>query len=338
MLDVEALKESSSPSDHSNGVGLAAPSEASEKNQRGIMPPDDCATEIHQLSAPDHVDESIRRDAVIPSSLLDASDQLPDDKAMDCSDDSGTPSSYVENISSLSDVFGREYYANGDSHEAVVVSLLGSLSSAGYNGEGYVVPEPKEQDEVKTISESDLLSPELLPAEPDASSFTSLDKAPIVKVVRFALEILSAEAPSSASHSRKMAPCSDICHPIVFSKSNRGQKGLVCRLLEDSQTPPDDALSSFDVLPIPSVDRLAAFGLSCCDSEESASTASKSSSKVESLWMQLKVYKASRLQPPALYSLSCSSHEDCNLVEAPSIPGAYRSCLSGCPRYLLFLA
>ncbi|GMH16163.1 hypothetical protein Nepgr_018004 [Nepenthes gracilis] len=58
----------------------------------------------------------------------------------------------------------------------------------------------------------------------DAYPFKLLDKAPILTVVRFAPEILSAEAPSCASHRRKMAPCSDICHPILFCISNLGHK------------------------------------------------------------------------------------------------------------------
>ncbi|GMH11615.1 hypothetical protein Nepgr_013456 [Nepenthes gracilis] len=45
--------------------------------------------------------------------------------------------------------------------------------------------------------------------------------------------------------------------PSTNGSSNRGVvKGLVCRLLENSQTPLDDAVSSFDVLPTPVADRL----------------------------------------------------------------------------------
>ncbi|GMH25398.1 hypothetical protein Nepgr_027241 [Nepenthes gracilis] len=119
-------------------------------------------------------------------------------------------------------------------------------------------------------------------------------KAPSVKVVRFAPEIISSATPNCASRYRKIAPCSDIHHPIVFRRSNLGlkdsmvdpvdavpkvassplappvdtpaddvapstygssnrgvAKGLVCRLLVDSQTPLDDAVSSIVALPIP---------------------------------------------------------------------------------------
>ncbi|GMH15410.1 hypothetical protein Nepgr_017251 [Nepenthes gracilis] len=46
-----------------------------------------------------------------------------------------------------------------------------------------------------------------------------VNKAPNVNVVRFDPEALSAEAPSSASHCWKMAPCSDISHPVVNCSS-----------------------------------------------------------------------------------------------------------------------
>ncbi|GMH15642.1 hypothetical protein Nepgr_017483 [Nepenthes gracilis] len=122
-----------------------------KKNQRGIIPPADCAEEIHHY--------------LLLIMLMDA--VISEDKAVECCDDSVTPSPNVEIISSRLDVSGHEYYADGASHEAVVVSLLGSLSSAGFDGEGYEVPVPKEHDEVKTISDFDLQSPELLPADGD---------------------------------------------------------------------------------------------------------------------------------------------------------------------------
>ncbi|GMH27853.1 hypothetical protein Nepgr_029696 [Nepenthes gracilis] len=54
--------------------------------------------------------------------------------------------------------------------------------------------------------------------QPDAV-MRSESKAPNVTVVRFAPEVMAAEAPSSASHCWKMAPCSDISLPIVNCSS-----------------------------------------------------------------------------------------------------------------------
>ncbi|GMH04789.1 hypothetical protein Nepgr_006629 [Nepenthes gracilis] len=56
----------------------------------------------------------------------------------------------------------------------------------------------------------------------DVSPFKPLDQASSLKVVRFAPEILSAEAPSCAPHHRMLAPYSDICHLIKFRRSNLG--------------------------------------------------------------------------------------------------------------------
>ncbi|GMH02019.1 hypothetical protein Nepgr_003858 [Nepenthes gracilis] len=50
----------------------------------------------------------------------------------------------------------------------------------------------------------------------DASPFKALVQAPSLKVVRFAPEILSAEASSCAPHRNMLAPRSDICHPVKF--------------------------------------------------------------------------------------------------------------------------
>ncbi|GMH22909.1 hypothetical protein Nepgr_024752 [Nepenthes gracilis] len=89
-------------------------------------------------------------------------------------------------------------------------------------------------------------------------------------MVWFAPEILSAEAPSSAPHRRMFAPCSDICHPIKFRRSNLGNlasQGVPMddgpKLASSPFAPPrealgvvplDDALSSIDILPNPGAD------------------------------------------------------------------------------------
>ncbi|GMH03439.1 hypothetical protein Nepgr_005278 [Nepenthes gracilis] len=99
----------------------------------------------------------------------------------------------------------------------------------------------------------------------NASPFKELDQAPSLKVVRFAPEILSAEAPSCAPHHRMLAPCNDICHPIKFRRSNLGKlasDGVPMdgspKLAAPPFAPPretlavvplDDALSSIDILP-----------------------------------------------------------------------------------------
>ncbi|GMH02092.1 hypothetical protein Nepgr_003931 [Nepenthes gracilis] len=82
----------------------------------------------------------------------------------------------------------------------------------------------------------------------DASPFKPLDKAPILKVVRFAPEILSAKASSCASHRKRMAPCSDICHPILSRRSNLGHKAsevapvdVALYLASPPFSPPTDA-------------------------------------------------------------------------------------------------
>ncbi|GMH03441.1 hypothetical protein Nepgr_005280 [Nepenthes gracilis] len=91
-------------------------------------------------------------------------------------------------------------------------------------------------------------------------------QAPSLKVVRFAPEILSAEAPSCAPHHRMLAPCNDICHPIKFRRSNLGNlasDGVPMdgspKLAAPPFAPPretlavvplDDALSSIDIRPI----------------------------------------------------------------------------------------
>ncbi|GMH14579.1 hypothetical protein Nepgr_016420 [Nepenthes gracilis] len=104
----------------------------------------------------------------------------------------------------------------------------------------------------------------------NASPFKALDQAPSIKVVRFAPEILSAEAPSCTPHRRMLAPCSDICHLIKFRRSNLGNlasDGVPVvggpKLAAPPFAPPretlgvvplDDALSSIDILPYPGAD------------------------------------------------------------------------------------
>ncbi|GMH29452.1 hypothetical protein Nepgr_031295 [Nepenthes gracilis] len=151
-------------------------------------------------------------------------------------------------------------------------SKVGSAMESSFSpavGDGQLGDIDLLQHAAENLYDSNLMPPSLKPAnenyelEPDASSFMPLDKAPIVKVLRFAPEILSVEAPSSASHSRKMAPCSDICHPFVFRKSIRGQKVSVeapmdaaPKLASSPIAPPGDAhgevavkaLSSSDVV------------------------------------------------------------------------------------------
>ncbi|GMH12916.1 hypothetical protein Nepgr_014757 [Nepenthes gracilis] len=112
----------------------------------------------------DNISESCRQDAVIHSSLLDASDQLPEVKAVECCEGSGTPSSNVEIIYRLIDVFGREICADGPLFEA------GVLLTASLDGEGYEVPVPKEHDEEKTTPDSIMQFPEMMPVDGDPTS------------------------------------------------------------------------------------------------------------------------------------------------------------------------
>ncbi|GMH11599.1 hypothetical protein Nepgr_013440 [Nepenthes gracilis] len=89
-------------------------------------------------------------------------------------------------------------------------------------------------------------------------------------MVRFAPEILSAEAPSSAPHHRMLALCSDICHLIKFRRSNLGNlasEGIPVddgpKLASSPFAPPrealgvvpfDDALPLIDIQPNPGTD------------------------------------------------------------------------------------
>ncbi|GMH22174.1 hypothetical protein Nepgr_024017 [Nepenthes gracilis] len=97
-----------------------------------------------------------------------------------------------------------------------------------------------------------------------------LTSTPSLKVVRFAPEILSAEAPNRAPHRRILVPCSDICHPIKFRRSNLGNLASEGIPVDDGpklasspfappreafgEAPLDDALSSIDILPNPGAD------------------------------------------------------------------------------------
>ncbi|GMH02067.1 hypothetical protein Nepgr_003906 [Nepenthes gracilis] len=97
------------------------------------------------------------------------------------------------------------------------------------------------------------------------ASIIAVEDAPSSKVVRFAPEIMSSEAPNCASRSRKMSPCSDICHPIVFRKpylslmdSMEALVATVPKLAPSPLAPPGGAhgkvvvnpLSNFDVVSV----------------------------------------------------------------------------------------
>ncbi|GMH17735.1 hypothetical protein Nepgr_019576 [Nepenthes gracilis] len=72
------------------------------------------------------------------------------------------------------------------------------------------------------VSDPKICSQQSLLASQNLSPAMDLDEAPLLKVVRFAPEILSAMAPSCAPHRRKLAPCSDVCHPSKFRSSKMG--------------------------------------------------------------------------------------------------------------------
>ncbi|GMH14573.1 hypothetical protein Nepgr_016414 [Nepenthes gracilis] len=74
----------------------------------------------------------------------------------------------------------------------------------------------------------------------DATPFKDLDQAPFLKRVRFAPIILSVVAPSSAPHCRMLAPCSDICHPIKFRRSNLGNLAFEDVPVDDGPNPRAD--------------------------------------------------------------------------------------------------
>ncbi|GMH25384.1 hypothetical protein Nepgr_027227 [Nepenthes gracilis] len=82
--------------------------------------------------------------------------------------------------------------------------------------------------------------------------FMALDQTPVVKRVRFAPEIASAEAPSCDPHRRLLAPCSDICHPSKFRRSNLGNLASVVVPVDDGPNP--DAVIEHHVLSIPPSD------------------------------------------------------------------------------------
>ncbi|GMH29448.1 hypothetical protein Nepgr_031291 [Nepenthes gracilis] len=81
-----------------------------------------------------------------------------------------------------------------------------------------------------------------------------LVKTPPPKVVRFAPEFLSAETPSCASRSRKMAPYSDICHPIKVRRSNLGNLASEGVPVDDgpklASSPSAEAREALEVVPI----------------------------------------------------------------------------------------
>ncbi|GMH22115.1 hypothetical protein Nepgr_023958 [Nepenthes gracilis] len=59
------------------------------------------------------------------------------------------------------------------------------------------------------VSDPKFCCQQFLPASQNLSPAMALDEAPLLKVVRFAPEFLSAMAPSCAPHRRMLAPCSD---------------------------------------------------------------------------------------------------------------------------------
>ncbi|GMH25364.1 hypothetical protein Nepgr_027207 [Nepenthes gracilis] len=86
----------------------------------------------------------------------------------------------------------------------------------------------------------------------DGTPFMALDQSPVVKRVRFAPEIASAEAPSCDPHRRLLAPCSDICHPSKFRRSNLGNLASMVVPVDDGPNP--DAAIEHHVLSIPPSD------------------------------------------------------------------------------------
>ncbi|GMH25352.1 hypothetical protein Nepgr_027195 [Nepenthes gracilis] len=80
----------------------------------------------------------------------------------------------------------------------------------------------------------------------------ALDQVSFSKRVRFAPEILAAEDLSCGSHRRMLAPCSDICHPVKFRRSNIGILASVDVPVDDDPNPGAD-IECHD-LTIPSSD------------------------------------------------------------------------------------
>ncbi|GMH31917.1 hypothetical protein Nepgr_033761 [Nepenthes gracilis] len=73
------------------------------------------------------------------------------------------------------------------------------------------------------LEDMNSLSPGVGVANRNLSPAMALDEAPLLKVVRFAPEFLSAMAPNCAPHRRKLGPCSDVCHPSKFRSSKMGK-------------------------------------------------------------------------------------------------------------------
>ncbi|GMH07493.1 hypothetical protein Nepgr_009333 [Nepenthes gracilis] len=122
--------------------------------------------------------------------------------------------------------------------------------------------------------------------------FKVLDQAQFVKRVRFAPEILSAEAPSSAPRRRMLAPCSDSCHPIKFRKSNLESFASGDVPVDDgpnpgADIPPSDGvtletelapISNPNLTPSPIARILKKYSLGASKIEEPSSTSSVGSS------------------------------------------------------------
>ncbi|GMH16867.1 hypothetical protein Nepgr_018708 [Nepenthes gracilis] len=104
--------------------------------------------------------------------------------------------------------------------------------------------DPRAPDAVGSVADSlDALGPSSIDSDvqsSDLSPFKVLDQTQFFKRVRFALEILSAEAPSSAPRCRVLAPCSDICHPIKFHRSTQDCLSPVGVPMDDGPIPGAD--------------------------------------------------------------------------------------------------
>ncbi|GMH25341.1 hypothetical protein Nepgr_027184 [Nepenthes gracilis] len=76
------------------------------------------------------------------------------------------------------------------------------------------------------------------------------DKLPLPKVVRFAPDLMTSEAPNCASRYRKMAPFSDVYHPSVLRSPNP-DTNAVCHYEAEDEVPSSSDLDRgpLDVLP-----------------------------------------------------------------------------------------
>ncbi|GMH06249.1 hypothetical protein Nepgr_008089 [Nepenthes gracilis] len=119
------------------------------------------------------------------------------------------------------------------------------------DGDGQLENSDLSQHAAGVLCDSKLLPALLSPAyeeiglQTDASSFVPLDKAPAVKVVCFAPDFVSSGAPNCSSCSRRMALCSNICHPIVFRRAKLGLKETLVAPLDAvpivTSSPPVDS-------------------------------------------------------------------------------------------------